>query len=456
MRFCIPDKVNEIIKELKAHGYEAYAVGGCVRDMLLGREPEDWDITTSATPYEVKKIFRRTVDTGIAHGTVTVLLDKEHYEVTTYRLDGEYEDNRHPKQVEFTSSLAEDLKRRDFTINAMAYNEAEGLVDLFGGREDLERGIIRCVGSAAERFGEDALRILRAVRFSAQLGFGIEEHTLQAVTDKAVKLQNISAERIRTELTKLLLSDSPDRLRLLYETGITRIILPEFDAMMKTEQKNIHHIYSVGEHTIHAVSEVAGSLKEQRFSLRERTILRWTMLLHDVEKPGTAAIGKDGQSHFYGHQEKGAVTARAILRRLKFDNDTIDSVVHLIRWHDYHYGLTPAGMRRAAAQIGKEYMELLFEVNRADISAKNPQHTDEKFRRLAKGRQLYREIIEREECVSQKELKINGKDLIALGMKPGRELGELLEYLLSRVLERPELNRRETLLELAKEKQSMH
>ena len=452
MNFPVPKKVNDIIEELMQHGYEAYAVGGCVRDMVLGREPEDWDITTSATPYEVKKIFRRTVDTGIVHGTVTVLIDKEHYEVTTYRLDGEYEDNRHPKQVEFTSSLTEDLKRRDFTINAMAFNEKEGFIDLFGGMEDLKRGLIRCVGSAEDRFEEDALRILRAIRFSAQLGFTIEENTLQAIREKVENLRYISAERIRVELTKLLISDYPNRLRLLYEIGITGVILPEFDAMMRTEQRNIHHIYSVGDHTIHAVSEVAGSIKEHRFEQRERTILRFTMLLHDVEKPNTVTTGKDGQNHFYGHQEKGAVTAKNILRRLKFDNDTIDSVVHLIRWHDYRFVLTPAGMRKAASKIGKEYMELLFEVNRADTSAKNPEHTKEKQERLATARQLYSDIVERGECVSLKELKINGRDLIAIGMKPGKEIGTILNDLLAEVLEQPAQNKRESLLSRAKER----
>ncbi|MDF2907370.1 MAG: hypothetical protein K0R34_2691 [Herbinix sp.] len=456
MNFHIPRKVNDIIEELMKHGYEAYAVGGCVRDMVLGREPEDWDITTSATPYEVKKLFRRTVDTGIVHGTVTVLMDKEHYEVTTYRLDGEYEDNRHPKQVEFTSSLTEDLKRRDFTINAMAYNEKEGFIDLFGGMEDLKEGLIRCVGSSLERFDEDALRILRAVRFSAQLGFTIEEGTLQAIRDKAENLKNISAERIRVELTKLLLSDHPDRLRLLFELGITSVVLPEFDSMMRTEQMNIHHIYSVGEHTICAVSEVAGGLKENRYETRERAILRWTMLLHDVEKPNTITLGKDGQNHFFGHQEKGAMTAKNILRRLKFDNDTIDAVVHLIRWHDYRFVLTPAGMRKAAAKIGKDYMDLLFEVNRADTSAKNPLHTKDKFERLAFARQLYGDIVRKEECVSLKELRINGKDLIAIGMKPGKEMGEILNSLLSEVLENPSLNDRDVLLAMTKEMLARH
>ena len=450
MRFHIPKKVNDIIEELMRHGYEAYAVGGCVRDMVLGREPEDWDITTSATPLEVKKIFRRTVDTGILHGTVTVLIDRDHFEVTTYRLDGEYEDSRHPKQVSFTSSLSLDLERRDFTINAMAYNEKEGLVDLFGGMEDLRKGLIRCVGSPEERFDEDALRILRAVRFSAQLGFTIEAETLKAIRERCENLKNISAERIRVELTKLLLSNYPDRLRELYQLGITKVILPEFDAMMLTPQKNIHHIYSVGEHTIKAVEEVAGKLEEHRYSTRERIILRFTMLLHDVEKPGTISMGKDGQNHFYGHQEQGADTAKNILRRLKFDNDTIDAVTHLIRWHDHRFVLTPAGMRKAAAKIGREAMELLFEVNRADTLAKNPKYTKEKFERLEVARRLYQETVDREECVSLKEMEINGRDLIQLGLKPGRKLGEILYRLLSIVLEEPEKNKRDTLLAIAK------
>jgi len=451
MDFWIPQKVNDIIEELIQHGYEAYAVGGCVRDMVLGREPEDWDITTSATPMEVKRIFRRTVDTGIIHGTVTVLVDKEHFEVTTYRLDGEYEDNRHPKAVSFTSSLTEDLKRRDFTINAMAYNNKEGFIDLFGGMEDIKKGLIRCVGSAKERFDEDALRILRAVRFSAQLGFIIEEETLKAIKEKVFHLNNISAERIRVELTKLILSDHPDRLEDLFETGITKVVLPEFDAMMITQQNNIHHSYSVGEHTIRAVVEVAGSIQENRYSARERTILRWTMLLHDIEKPNTKSIGKDEQDHFYGHQEKGALVAKNILKRLKFDNDTLDSVVHLVRYHDYRFVLTPAGMRKAASIIGKDYMELLFEVNRADTSAKNPKYTKEKEERLISARRLYQDILKREECVSLKELRINGKDLIAAGLKPGREMGDILNRLLTEVMEDPAKNQKEILLLRAKD-----
>ncbi len=450
MEFLIPAKVQYIIDALMNNGFEAYAVGGCVRDMILEKKPEDWDITTSAKPQDVKRIFRRTVDTGIVHGTVTVLLDNEHYEVTTYRLDGIYEDNRHPKEVSFTGDLKEDLKRRDFTINAMAYNPIEGIIDLFGGMDDLENRLIRCVGNPSERFDEDALRILRAVRFSAQLDFIIEKDTKEAIVAKAGLLRNISAERIRTELTKLLVSDNPDRLRLLYELGISKVILPEFDRMMVTEQKNPHHAYSVGEHTIRAVSAVAGSIFENRFSPHERSILRWTMLLHDIEKPGTITLGKDGYNHFYGHQEKGAITAKRILKDLKFDNDTLDTVVHLVKWHDYRFVLTPKGIRKATSKIGKEYMELLFEVNYADTSGKNPKNNGEKFKQLEEARRIYKEIIAKNECVSLKELKICGKDLIAAGFKPGRSMGAILNHLLDAVIEDPSLNNKETLLNMAK------
>lgn len=451
MIFHIPEKVNHIINELNRHGFEAYAVGGCVRDMVLGRKPQDWDITTSATPQEIKRIFRRTVDTGIEHGTVTVLIDKDHYEVTTYRIDGAYEDNRHPKEVSFTLSLKEDLKRRDFTINAMAYNETCGFVDLFGGLEDIKSELIRCVGSAEERFNEDALRILRAVRFSAQLGFMIEADTMKAIRAKVSKLKNISAERIRVELTKLLISEHTDRVRTLYETGITDVILPEFNPMMKTKQNNIHHIYSVGEHTIKTVAEVAVTHNSKAFDEREKTVLRWTMLLHDIEKPNTKTIGEDGQDHFYGHNEKGAITARKILKRLKFDNNTLESIEHLIRWHNYRFGLTPAGMRKAVSKIGKEYMELLFEVIRADIKGKNPERSVEMYDKLYAARMLYGDIISKGECINLKELDISGKDLINEGLKPGKKIGEILNRLLAEVLERPQLNDNITLIEMAKQ-----
>ena len=269
----IPEKAKYIIETIQNAGFEAYVVGGCVRDSILGRCPEDWDITTSARPEQVKALFRRTIDTGIQHGTVTVMLDKEGFEVTTYRVDGKYEDSRHPKEVTFTPNLEEDLKRRDFTINAMAYNETEGLIDIFGGLQDIEAKLIRCVGNPEERFGEDALRIMRAIRFSAQLGYEIHEDTEAAIRKLAPTLQKISAERIQVELTKLLISPHPDTLRDAYDMGVTKVILPEFDAMMETPQKHKHHKYNVGEHTLHALIEIAPEKN-----------LRYAMLLHDIGK----------------------------------------------------------------------------------------------------------------------------------------------------------------------------
>ena len=274
MTINIPQKAAQILRTLNAAGYEAYVVGGCVRDSMLNRVPGDWDITTSALPEQVKELFHRTVDTGIQHGTVTVMMDKEGFEVTTYRVDGEYHDGRHPDAVTFTRSLEEDLKRRDFTINAMAYHPEHGLVDLFGGMEDIDQKIIRCVGNPVERFTEDALRMLRAVRFSAQLGFTVEENTKAALARMAGNLEHVSAERIQTELVKLLVSDHPDYLRTAWETGLTREFLPEFDACMETKQNTPHHCYTVGEHILKSLTEIEND-----------RLLRITMLLHDIAKP---------------------------------------------------------------------------------------------------------------------------------------------------------------------------
>ena len=452
MRIQLPEKVNYIINKLMEHGYEAYAVGGCVRDSILGKEPEDWDITTIASPLEVKEIFRRTVDTGIQHGTVTVLIDKEGFEVTTYRIDGEYEDNRRPKAVEFTRELGEDLRRRDFTINAMAYNESIGLVDIFQGYEDLQKGIIRCVGSARERFDEDALRILRAVRFSAQLDFEIHEETLEAIREKAAHLNNISAERIRVELSKLLLSSSPEKLLVAYETGITQVVLPEFDAMMNTTQNHPHHSYNVGLHTIKAVKEVCSGSFEELFTKKEKLILKFSVLLHDVDKPRFHTVDKNGVDHFYGHDKEGAKTAKNILKRLKFDNESISYVYRLIFWHDFRFVLSPVDMRKAMCNIGVDLMPLLFEHKRGDILGQNPATHEKKLIELREARILYEEILSRNECVELKSLNINGKILMELGVAPGIMVGQVLNELLQLVILNPEHNTLAYLSEVVKEK----
>lgn len=433
----IPEKAEFIINKLEHAGFEAYAVGGCVRDSILGRTPDDWDITTSAKPEQVKALFRRTVDTGLQHGTVTVMIEKEGFEVTTYRVDGEYEDGRHPREVTFTASLEEDLKRRDFTINAMAYNPSSGLVDLFGGLEDIERKIIRCVGDPMERFTEDALRIMRAVRFSAQLGFGIEEKTRAGLSVIAPNLRNVSAERIQVELVKLLTSPHPDYLRTAWETGITKEFLPEFDACMNTEQNTPHHCYTVGEHTLHSLLNVPCD-----------KVLRLTMLLHDIGKPRVKSTDESGRDHFKTHGPVGEKMAKEILRRLKFDNDTIRKVSHLVKWHDYRPENTPISVRRALNKIGEELFPAYILVQKADMLAQSAYRREEKMGRIEKVEALYREIIEQKECISLKTLAVTGSDLIAEGIRPGKEIGEILNALLEKVLEEPELNQKEILLKM--------
>ena len=431
----LPEKVGRIIGTLQEHGYEAYAVGGCIRDSILGREPEDWDITTSAMPEETKALFDKTFDTGIQHGTITVLLEKEGFEVTTYRIDGKYEDSRHPKEVTFTRNLREDLLRRDFTINAMAYNETDGLVDIFGGLEDLEEGMIRCVGTAKERFKEDALRILRGVRFAAQLGFDIEEDTRQGMKELAWTLQNISAERIQVELVKMITSKRPEMLREAYELGMTRIVLPEFDQLMTTGQETPHHMYSVGEHTLHAMKNI-----------RADKILRLAMLLHDMGKPALKTVDEAGVAHFKKHALESERIAENVLRRLKFDNDTIRKVTRLVRCHDLRMPATAKSVRRAMNQIGEELFPYYMEVRRADVLAQSMYQREEKIEILDQIEELYHQIVEDGDCVSLKDLAVTGRDLIASGMKPGKKIGEKLEELLKLVIEDPKLNTKEELL----------
>ncbi|MBQ8559523.1 MAG: CCA tRNA nucleotidyltransferase [Tyzzerella sp.] len=439
MKINLPQKVSQIIHTLQKNGYEAYAVGGCVRDSILDRTPDDWDITTSATPLETKALFPRTFDTGIEHGTITVLIDKDAFEVTTYRVDGKYEDSRHPSEVTFTRCLQEDLLRRDFTINAMAYNDEEGLVDIFGGIEDLNNRTIRCVGNAEARFGEDALRILRAVRFAAQLGFEIEEETRKGIVKLAPTLANISAERIQVELIKMLVSPNPSLLRTAYELGITKVILPEFDEMMKTEQETPHHIYSVGEHTLKAIE-----------TIRPDKVLRLTMLFHDIAKPMMKTIDANGVAHFKMHDVKGVEITKSILRRLKFDNDTLGKVTKLVQYHDYRIPAEPKRVRKAMNKIGEDLFPYYLEVRTADTLAQSEYMREEKLQNIRDIEECYREILEKKECVSLKDLAISGSDLIADGMKPGKEIGYVLNTLLEMVIENPELNTKETLLRLRK------
>ena len=439
MKISLPKDVEYIINTLQRAGYEAYAVGGCVRDTILNREPDDWDITTSAKPMEIKKLFPVTIDTGIQHGTVTVLRNHVGYEVTTYRIDGEYADNRHPKEVIFTASLKEDLLRRDFTINAMAYNHEDGIIDEYGGLNDISDGIIRCVGNPYDRFSEDALRIMRAVRFSAQLGYRIEEETSKAIVKLAPNLSTISAERINTELTKLLISPNPDYLRDACRLGITRVVLPEFDKCMECEQVNPHHCYSVGEHTLHSL----------RFVPNDR-VLRYTMLFHDFGKPDTRSVGEDGRMHFYGHPLVSERMASDIMHRLKFDNDTLHAVKLLCRNHDLEIIEDKKHVRRAMNKLGSDNFSKLLMVKRADCMAQSDYKREEKLASLDKLESIYNEIVSAKECVCMKDLAVCGRDLIDLGVKPGPAMGAILDELLSKVIDEPSLNDREVLLDMVK------
>lgn len=438
----LPSGVAQIIGELNKAGYEAYAVGGCVRDSILGRNPHDWDITTSAMPLEVKGIFKRTVDTGIKHGTVTVLLGDEGFEVTTFRVDGEYSDHRHPTDVKFTRNLREDLLRRDFTINAMAYSEKTGIVDIYGGMDDLENKIIKAVGDPDARFDEDALRIMRAVRFAAQLGFDIEENTREAIKRHVKYLEDVSAERIETELTKLIMSDHPELLIDAYNLGITEIIFPEFDKMMETPQNTPFHIYDVGRHTIKVLQSVPAE-----------KVLRYAALLHDIAKPECRTTDENGVDHFKKHAVYGADKSVLIMKRLRMDNDSIKAVRRLVYWHDYGiYGdVSKRSLRRMLSEFGAENFQDYLAIRYADICGQSDHLKEEKIKNTESIKKLYDEIIRDKDCFTVKQLDITGKDIMGLGIPAGPKIGEILNYLLERVMDDPSLNENDKLKHMIEE-----
>lgn len=432
----IPQGAAWVLEQLRDAGYEAYVVGGCVRDSLLHRMPDDWDITTSAKPEDTKRIFRRTVDTGIQHGTVTVMVDRTGYEVTTYRIDGEYADGRHPEHVTFTASLLEDLKRRDFTINAMAYSPAEGLVDEFDGIGDIKRRVIRAVGDPVQRFTEDALRMMRAIRFSAQLDYRIDEDTREGIRLLAQNLQKVSAERIRVELEKLLLSEHPEELKEADELGLLRQFLPELSECMECGQNNPHHCLSVGDHILCAVK-----------AARRDKVLRLALLLHDIAKPQVKTTDENGIDHFHGHAARSAALADRILRDLKYDNQTREAAVRLIAWHDRNLGDSLPEIRKSISELGEEWFLPLLEVKTSDVEAQSDYQRDEKLGKIEYWRNAFEEIRCAGDCLSLKDLAVSGKDLIAAGAAPGREIGRILHEMLEEVLREPAHNTREYLLE---------
>ena len=432
----IPQGAAWVLEQLRDAGYEAYVVGGCVRDSLLHRMPDDWDITTSAKPEDTKRIFRRTVDTGIQHGTVTVMVDRTGYEVTTYRIDGEYADGRHPEHVTFTASLLEDLKRRDFTINAMAYSPAEGLVDEFDGIGDINRRVIRAVGDPVQRFTEDALRMMRAIRFSAQLDYRIDEDTREGIRLLAPNLQKVSAERIRVELEKLLLSEHPEELKEAYELGLLRQFLPELSECMECGQNNPHHCLSVGDHILCAVK-----------AARRDKVLRLALLLHDIAKPQVKTTDENGIDHFHGHAARSAALADRILRDLKYDNQTREAAVRLIAWHDRNLGDSLPEIRKSISELGEEWFLPLLEVKTSDVEAQSDYQRDEKLGKIEYWRNAFEEIRCAGDCLSLKDLAVSGKDLIAAGAAPGKEIGRILHEMLEEALREPAHNTREYLLE---------
>lgn len=435
----IPQEVKFILNTLIDGGYEAYTVGGCVRDSILNKTPKDWDITTKAKPDEVIKLFDKVILTGLKHGTVTVMVNNKGYEVTTYRTDGKYEDNRHPKEVTFVSSLKEDLARRDFTINAMAYNYKDGLIDHFNGLEDLNNQIIKTVGNPKERFNEDALRMLRAVRFSAQLDFEIDKNLFDAIRELKDNIKNISKERIRDEFNKILINN-PRKIDTLKECGMLELIIPHMGSIYNFNQNNSYHIYDLYNHTLKATEVI-----------EQRLYLRLAMLLHDLGKVKTKTTDEKGISHYYNHSKESAEIAKNILKDLKYDNDTTNKVLTLIQYHDCILK-SKLSVKKLLNKIQEEAFRDLIKIQKADILAQNPIYAKERLLNLLSVESKLDLILEQKECFVLKDLNINGKDLIDLGFNKGKEIGEMLNYLLDKVIENPDLNDKEKLIKLTKER----
>ena len=424
MEIKIPSQVEAVIEQLKTCGQEAYIVGGCVRDSILGLTPHDWDVTTSARPEEISAAFRtcRLIKTGIKHGTITVLIDKTPIEITTYRVDGTYSDNRHPDEVHFTRNLKEDLARRDFTVNALAYTPLEGIIDCFDGLQDINNKQIRCVGKPDLRFQEDGLRLLRAIRFSAVLGFSIEKETAESILRNSALLHSIARERINVEFTKLLCGKNVEEILRVYRIVIEQF-LPEINAMFQFKQYNDYHIYDVWEHTLKAVTAVEAT-----------PVLRLTMLLHDIGKPFCFTQDEKGVGHFYGHDKKSVAMSQEIMQRLKYDSNTINQVVTLIQYHDISLSKEVKTLRRLLCVLGEENLRLLLKVKAADITAQNPAY-GHRLNDLKQIEAVLNEIISRKLCFSLKDLEINGADLMALGVPQGVEIGKMLAILLNEVID---------------------
>ena len=435
----ISNEAQNMIDTLETNGYEAYAVGGCVRDAFMGKTPEDWDICTSALPEQTAACFKdcHIIETGLKHGTITVIKNHKPFEITTYRIDGDYSDNRRPDSVEFVSELKDDLSRRDFTINAMAYNHNRGLVDFFGGVSDIKNKLIRCVGKADKRFQEDALRIMRALRFASALGFTIDEDTSGALYRNKDLLDNIASERIAAELNKLLVGGSVKEI-LLDHTQIIEKIIPEIKDMIGFEQNNPYHIFDVWRHTVESITKIPAD-----------PVLRLTMLFHDIGKP-ECYTEVNSVGHFHGHQRVSSDIARDILRRLKYSNAVIDAVKKLVLYHDVDIKPQQKNIKRRLNKLGEERFRQLILVKRADAMAQSEIYGKEKLEILDEVSNVFEKILEQQLCFSLKNLAVNGRDLIDAGIPEGAEIGKCLNRLLKLVIEESVDNNKKDLLEAVK------
>lgn len=432
----IPSNARKIIAGLQENGYEAYAVGGCVRDSLLGKQPDDWDICTNALPEQTIACFPEytIIETGLQHGTVTVIIERQPFEVTTFRQDGAYTDHRRPDSVHFVSSLRDDLSRRDFSINAMAYSPDEGLVDYFGGMHDLNEGTIRCVGEPDRRFNEDALRIMRALRFASVFQFEIEKETADSIHANCGTLEKIAAERLQIELLKLLKGPGAADMLENYP-DVFQVFIPELKQLMGFEQHSPYHIFDVWRHTVEAIR-----------SAPEDPVLRLALLLHDIAKPDCLTRDEDGIGHFYRHAQIGAERASQILHRLKFDNNTIRTVKDLVAYHDAQINPNTRNVKRWLNKIGERTFRQLLSIKRADIMAQSETYRDSRLDVLADITLCLHTVIEEQQCFSLKDLAVDGRDLIAAGITQGKQIGSALNWLLNLVLEEEAPNQKDILI----------
>ena len=437
MNIIIPKDLEKIIERLNSAGYEAYVVGGCVRDSIMEKTPHDWDICTSATPEVVKSLFSHTTDYGMKHGTITVFADKEGYEITTFRAETDYSDHRHPDTVEFVADLKSDLSRRDFTINALAYNNESQLIDMFNGLDDIRNQMIRCVGNADERFKEDALRILRALRFAATLGFDIEDKTSEAIHYNVHLLKYIAEERKRDELMKLLGGNYTTKILLEYSDVIAEVI-PEIQLCVGFNQNNRYHCYDVYEHMVHAVEN--GITPIEKFAL----------LIHDIGKPHCYTEDKNG-GHFYGHPAISEEIAKDVVTHLKFDNDSKKAVLELVKYHDIEIPVTKKSVLKLLNRLGEERALQLMDIKLADILAHAPGTQDALIEKWKIFNRLLGEVLVEGNCFSKKNLAVDGNDIKALGVSEGPEIGRIIQTLMGEVMSEQLANEKKVLLNRANE-----